>query len=142
MEDLLANYPIQAKYPVHWGDMDAARHVNNLMYLRWGESARLCYFEEMGMDVSFDQTIGPILGWQDCKYIFPMTYPDHAIIGVRTSEIKADRFMLECKLVSEQHQRIAAIMQQSIIAYNYSTLQKAPMPESWLSAISRIEKRA
>ena len=26
------------RYPVLWGDMDAAQHVNNLTYLRWGRN--------------------------------------------------------------------------------------------------------
>jgi acyl-CoA thioester hydrolase len=122
--------------------MDAARHVNNLVYMRWGESARLIYFEQMGMDVSFSLgSVGPILGWQDCKYIFPMTYPDTAIVGVRTFEIKSDRFILECRVVSEQQQKIAAIMQQSIVAYDYSSLEKAPLPAAWLTAIDQIEEK-
>jgi acyl-CoA thioester hydrolase len=142
VQSLLDQYAVQASYPVHWGDMDAARHVNNLVYMRWGESARLSYFEQMGMDVSFSLgSVGPILGWQDCKYIFPMTYPDTAIVGVRTFEIKSDRFILECSVVSEQHHKIAAIMQQSIIAYDYSSLMKAPLPAAWLSAIDQIEEK-
>ncbi|MEM6698138.1 MAG: thioesterase family protein, partial [Bacteroidota bacterium] len=68
----LNDYKITAEYPVHWGDMDAAKHVNNLVYLRWTESGRLLYFQAMNMDTSFHE-VGPILGWQDCKYIFPMT---------------------------------------------------------------------
>lgn len=29
----ISAYPVQVAYPVHWGDMDAVRHVNNLIYL-------------------------------------------------------------------------------------------------------------
>lgn len=142
MQELLDHYPVKTSYPVQWGDMDAAQHVNNLIYMRWGESARLHYFEQMGMDVSFSrESVGPILGWQDCKYIFPITYPDTAWIGVKAIEIKKDRFFLECRVVSEKHQRVAAIMQQSIIAYDYGQLKKAALPEEWLAAIDKIEKQ-
>ena len=50
MKITLDSYKIKERYPVHWGDMDAAKHVNNLIYLRWAESARIAFVKEMGMD--------------------------------------------------------------------------------------------
>ena len=141
MKLTLKDYKITAEYPVHWGDMDAAKHVNNLVYLRWTESGRILYFQAINSDTSFDK-VSPILGWQDCKYIFPMTYPDTAIVGVRTLEIKTDRIMLETAVFSIKHQRIAAISKQSIIPYNYAELKKADLPASWKQEIERIEGRA
>ncbi len=44
----LEDFKITTSFPVHWGDMDAAQHVNNLVYMKWTETARLLYFEEMG----------------------------------------------------------------------------------------------
>ncbi|MCR9287955.1 MAG: thioesterase family protein [Bacteroidetes bacterium] len=133
-------FKIIEKYPVHWGDMDSANHVNNLVYLRWAESARIKYFEKMGMDTSFSSVgTGPILGWQECKYIFPMTYPDTAIVGARTVEITEDRFFIECAIFSERHNRIAAISKQSIIPYSYGELKKVEMPDPWLEEIAKIE---
>ena len=137
--DFDSAFPVLVSLPVQWGDMDAAQHVNNVNYLRWGESARIGYFAEMGMDLSFSEGVGPILGYQDCKYIFPMTFPDTAIIGCRTVSIAEDRFTMECKVFSEQHQRISAISKQVIIPYDYSTLSRAKMPEEWQAAIRRIE---
>jgi len=140
MQDQLSKYKIIKKYKVHWGQMDAARHVNNTVYLRWAESARITYFEAMGMDTSFaGGGIGPILGWQDCKYIFPMTYPDTAIVGVRTLEQREDRFIMECAIFSEVHQRISAISKQSIIPYSYGELKKVGLPSVWISAIEEVD---
>jgi len=141
MKEELSKYKVIKKYEVHWGQMDAARHVNNTVYLRWAESARIAYFEAMGMDTSFQGGgVGPILGWQDCKYIFPLTFPDTAIVGARTIEQKEDRFIMECAIFSEHHQRISAIAKQSIIPYNYGELKKVALPEEWISAIERVDK--
>lgn len=140
MTEELKKYKIIKKYPVLWGHMDAARHVNNLLYLRWAESARIAYFEAMGMDTSFQGGgVGPILGWQDCKYIFPLTYPDTAIVGARTIEEKEDRFIMECAIYSEKHQRISAISKQSIIPYDYKALKKVGLPSEWTIAIASID---
>lgn len=140
MQEELKKYPVIVKIPAQWGDMDAAAHVNNLIYLRWSESGRIVYFEKMGMDTSFNSgDAGPILGWQDCKYIFPMTYPDTAVVGIRTIEVN-DRFLLmETAIFSEKHQRIAAISQQKIVPYSYEKLKRIEMPEDWKKAIEALE---
>jgi acyl-CoA thioester hydrolase len=110
MRELLKEFPSIIELPVQWGEMDAAKHVNNSVYIRWGESARIAYFDRMNLDNSFTEQIGPILGWQDCKYIFPVTYPDTISIGVKTVEIKYDRFFVECHMFSHKHQRLVAII--------------------------------
>ena len=119
MRELLKEFPSIIELPVQWGEMDAAKHVNNSVYIRWGESARIAYFDRMNLDNSFTEQIGPILGWQDCKYIFPVTYPDTISIGVKTVEIKYDRFFVEFHMFSHKHQRLVAINKNSIIAYDY-----------------------
>ena len=139
MKDL-EKYPVIQKFPVQWGDMDAAQHVNNLVYLRWAESARIYYFMKMNMDTSFSgDAAGPILGWQDCKYIFPITFPDTAVVGTRVIEILEDRFTLESAVFSEKHQRIASLSKHTIIAYDYKALKKAALPAAWLKGIKELE---
>ena len=31
--------------PIRWGDMDAMGHVNNTVYFRYMEQARICWFD-------------------------------------------------------------------------------------------------
>ena len=127
------------RFPVHWGDMDSAQHVNNLVYLRWAETARVLYFEEIGVNTAFAPgETGAILAYHDCKYIFPMTYPDTAVVGARTVEFADDRFTMETAIFSERHDRIAAITKQVIVPYDYGQLRKAPLPPAW---VARIEGR-
>ena len=35
------DYPVAVELPVAWGDMDAFGHVNNTVYIRWFETARI-----------------------------------------------------------------------------------------------------
>jgi len=139
MSEDLRSFKLIMNYILQWGDMDAAQHVNNVNYLRWCESARIAYFDLMGMDLSFSNGVGPILGYQDCKYIFPLTFPDTAIIACRTESIMEDRFIMECKVYSKKHERISAISKQSIIPYNYDTLTKSALSNEWREAIAKIE---
>ena len=135
-----ADFRIFDRFPVHWGDMDAARHVNNTVYLTWTESCRLTYLRAMGVSTSFSgPEAGPILSYVDCKYIFPMTYPDTAIVGMRTLELRADRVIMQSAVFSEVHDRIAALSEQHLVTYDYGALRKVPLPEQWRRAIAKIE---
>ena len=122
--------------PVQWGEMDAARHVNNLVYLRWCESSRIDYFMKCGINSEFKDAVGPILSYQDCKYIFPMTFPDTAIITCSIHEIKEDRFILKSEVHSKKYTRIAAVSYQTIVPYDYKSLKKAPIPAAWMDAMN------
>jgi acyl-CoA thioester hydrolase len=134
-------YKFKTKYQVHWGDMDAANHVNNLVYLKWAESARIEYFTKLGANLSFEPgNVGPILGWQECKYLLPVTFPDTVKVGARTIEIMKDRIIMETAIFSKKYNKIAAIAKHAIIPYDYSTLQKVTIPEVWLKGIKKIDK--
>lgn len=135
----LESFQVQVEVPVQWGDMDAAGHVNNVTYLRWCESARIAYFEKVDIDLSFSDGVGPILGWQDCKYIFPMTYPDQALVGIKVEEIREDRFLMLAHIYSQKYERLAIISKQAIVPYDYGKLAKAPIPENWLRNINAVE---
>lgn len=136
----LDDFKVTTEFPTHWGDMDSAQHINNLVYLRWAETARVIYFDKMGMNIAFGGAgAGPILAWQDCKYLLPMTHPDTAIVGVRTSEIKEDRFVLQTAVFSKRHNRIAAITHQDIVPYDYAKLAKVDLPAAWVEGIKAID---
>lgn len=126
---------ISIEIPVQWGNMDAAQHVNNTVYLRWIESARLEMFRKInGGSFKFEKIV-PILAWQDCKYIFPLTYPDTALITLDISVIKSDRIECEGRIYSKQHNRLAAISKNTLMAYDMQDLKKLPLPENWIDKI-------
>jgi acyl-CoA thioester hydrolase len=59
--ELLAGYPVVVEIPVAWGDMDYFRHVNNIVFFRYFESARIEYLERIGFrELADDDPVGPI----------------------------------------------------------------------------------
>lgn len=139
IQEEIAQFPIVLEIPVHWGDMDAANHVNNVQYLRWTESARIAFFEKFQIGIAFQKGIAPILAWHDCKYIFPLTYPDTAIVTCGVQTIEDHQFFLECRIFSDQHHRISAISSQRIVPYDYGKLAKAELPEVWKEGLEASE---
>ena len=130
---MLDEAKIIKKIDVQWADMDAAQHVNNVNYLRWAEIARIAYFIDLNHGkLSNEDNIGPVVAFQDCKYIRPVTYPDTVLIGVERTEILEDRIVLETKIYSEQQGRLVAISHQHIVSYDYKRKMKAPLPMEWV----------
>src|SRR5207244_6496246 len=94
--DPLADYPTRIELAVVWGEMDSYRHVNNVVYFRYFESARLEYFQRMGW-IAFDQEtgIGPILAATQARFRKPLTYPDTIVVAARVRAVGDDRITME-----------------------------------------------
>lgn len=43
----LADFPVVIRLPVQWGEQDAFGHVNNIIFFRWYESARIAYCQRL-----------------------------------------------------------------------------------------------
>lgn len=143
MHDLLAGYPVILEIPVAWGEMDAFQHVNNTVYLRYAESARIAYLDAAGLGAAMTPTgVGPILASISCRFKFPLTFPDTALVGTRVGEIGADRFHMSFRIVSVRHGRVAAEGDSVIVTYDYSAGGKVPLPASVREAIERLEAAA
>ena len=77
-------WPVSLDVPVAWGDMDAFAHVNNTVYLRWFESARIAYFRAVGvLDRRESDGVGPILARATIDFRKPVTYPDRIVVSAR-----------------------------------------------------------
>lgn len=137
----LAAYPAVKKIVVEWGEMDAAQHVNNTHYLKWFESSRVIYLEEMAKGHEFEilRDLGLVVAKLNCKFIFPVTFPDIIWIGVKVTELLDDRFIMEGKMVSEKHQRVVAIANSHLVPFDFKTHQKALMPQQTIEQINALE---
>ena len=141
MQDLLLNYPVVIEIPVAWGDMDAFQHVNNIMYFRYFESARIAYFEKLNFhDQMIITGIGPILANTQCKFKIPLTYPDKLSVGAKVDVIEKDRFLMKYLVVSHKHRNIAALGEGMIVSFNYHENKKAPIPDEIRTRITDLEK--
>ena len=140
MSDLLSDFPVVIELPVVWGEMDAYGHVNNIIYFRYFESVRIAYFTRMEFMAYKNQTgIGPILARTGCRFKIPLSYPDQVEVGARVPSIDSDRFTMEYKIISQNHQAVAATGDGLIVCFNYLENKKVPLPEDLIKKINEIE---
>lgn len=140
MEELLQPFPVVVDLPVVWGEMDARQHVNNAVYFRYFESARIAYFEKLGCWKQINETgQGVILASVNCRFRIPLTFPDTISIGARVVKIEEDRFTIEHRVVSHRHQKIAAEGEGVMVSYDYQQLKKVPLPALVKQGIQALE---
>jgi acyl-CoA thioester hydrolase len=140
MQELLKTYPVVIEIAVAWGEMDSLQHVNNIVYFRYFESARMAYFHKLDIWSYMNETgVGPILASTQCKFRVPLTYPDTVSVGTKISEIEDDRFLMKYLVVSHEHKRVAAEGEGLIVSYNYRELRKAPLPDEIKRRIEDLE---
>ena len=139
---LLADFPVIITWPVQWGDMDAYRHVNNTVFFRWFETARIAYTTRLGLKTMMirDQ-VGPILAAIACDYRRQIVYPDTVVIGSRVSRIGRTSFGMDHALVSAAQTAIAAEARSTIVVFDYAANTPVPVPDEIRRAIADIEGR-
>lgn len=59
---------------IRWGDMDAMGHVNNTIYFRYFETARIAWFDQIACapDPGGD---GPVIVNANCSFLKQLKYP-------------------------------------------------------------------
>jgi acyl-CoA thioester hydrolase len=142
VEDLLAGYPVVVEFPVAWGEMDSFNHINNVYYFRYIENARLDYCYRLGFEMLEMKTgVGVILASVELRIRKPLTYPDTVRVGARITEVQADRFTMEHRIVSRQLAAVAAEGKGVIVTFDYGSGKKAPVPEEVRRRIAALEGR-
>jgi acyl-CoA thioester hydrolase len=137
--DPLDGYPIVIELPVAWADMDVFGHVNNTVFFRYFESARIAYLEAIDFaDGGAGGGIGAILASTQCRFRRPLTYPDTVRVGTRATDVGADRFGMDYVVVSTAQGEVAAEGGAVVVAYDYGVRQKAPLPEAVRARMTRL----
>ena len=139
----LAGFPTVIHLPVQWGDMDAYQHVNNIVYFRWFESARIAYLEQIGLKGLYHTAgIGPILAAITCNYRRQLAYPDTVAVGARISRIGRTSFEMEHVLFSTGQQAVVADGKSTIVTFDYRQQKPTPLPDDIRAKIEQFEGRA
>ncbi|HEX9631226.1 MAG TPA: thioesterase family protein [Gemmatimonadales bacterium] len=125
--------------PVHWGEMDAYGHVNNTVFFRYFETARIAFLDRCGLLASYDRDgIGAILHSTDCRFRLPLFYPDDVLVGARTADVSDDRFTMSYRIVSRAQNAVAADGTGIIVAYDYRGGRKVPLPAAIRAGVAAL----
>ena len=135
--NIFSQYPVIHEQKVAWGDMDAFGHVNNVIYYRYIESARIGYFDELNI---FDYDVFSVVASNQCTYLKPVFYPDVLKIATRIEEMRQTAIRMHYVLYSETQQQIVATAEAVIVFVDKKEMKKALIPDQVRESIIGLEQ--
>lgn len=137
----LGRWPISCVIPVNWGDMDAFRHVNHAVFIRWMETARMHYFIACEFtDLYESEGIGPILASIKVDYNASVGFPDTVTAHTTITRIGNASFEMGYRITS------AALAGETVatgtvtaVVFDYNAGVSTPMPAGLRASILELE---
>ncbi len=118
-------FPFPVRQQVLWGEMDAFNHINNVIYFRYFETARVEFFNRTNLwQTYFDENIRIVVGKLECNYIREITHPAEIEISVGIKKI--GNSSLTVHHIVKCNGTIAAHGEGIIVATNPSTGKSTP----------------
>ena len=82
-----ADYPHFTAISTRWSDNDAYRHVNNVVYYGFFDTAVNQMLIEAGaLDIEGSPAVGLVVETQ-CRYFTPLSFPDRVSVGLRVAHL-------------------------------------------------------
>lgn len=129
-EEFRTTWEHTIEIPVAWGEMDALGHVNNIMYFRYLETARVDFLNKLSTLIPLPHgNAGPILAYIDAQFRVPVTFPDTVIVGSRIDSIGTTSVKMSQTIYSTVHQAVALESKSVIVIIKYDTGEKVPVPD-------------
>ena len=132
----MAGWNVEVSLDVAWGEMDALGHVNNVRYIAWAETARIAFFEKLGMSTRAHDPVGPILARVENDYLEPVEYPARITVGVRVERVGNTSLTLAHQIWhAGAPLRVVARGRAVVVLVNYETQEKVRVPDELRTAL-------
>lgn len=126
----------QCEIAVRWGDMDAYGHVNNALYMRYLEEARVQFLASIGADMRGNGT-DPVIINVGCTFLRPVSYPATVIIKSYVGEIGRSSFMIWYEVsTTDNPDQLCSEGYSKVVWMDHQTGRSVPLPEIIRNAIS------
>jgi acyl-CoA thioester hydrolase len=121
------------RMPIRWGDMDAMGHVNNTVYFRYIETARIAWLEQVGAlpDAASE---GPVIVNAHCAFLKQLTYPGDIEVSTYVGPPGRSSFEVshEIRLIGPDGQPgvVHAEGGAKVVWVNFRAEKSVPLPEA------------
>lgn len=117
------------RMPIRWGDMDAMGHVNNTVYFRYLEQARIEWFNQIGC-LPDPGGEGPVIVNAHCTFVRQLKYPGEIEVSTFVGPAGRSSFetYVEIRRV-DQPEVLAAEGGAKVVWVNFPQEKSAPLPE-------------
>jgi acyl-CoA thioester hydrolase len=126
----------ELRMPIRWGDMDAFRHVNNTVYFRYMEQARVEWIESLGIQVA-PGTGSMLMINGFCNFYQQLSYPGELILKTYIGNIgKSSIDLFTSITLSSKPDFISAEGGATMVWVDLKSNKSAPWPQYLLQMIA------
>lgn len=127
--------------PTRWGDSDLNGHINNAMFVRYLESARLDYYATV-FDQHFDQSSPPefIMASLQIDYLKQVNHPAELTIGTRVSSLGNRSFESDGAIFLANEETPVVISRSVCVWFDYDRNCSERIPQAARNAVINYEK--
>lgn len=125
------DWPFSYSDRVRFGDLDAMRHLNNVEFLRFFESARIAYITTLFPDhePANGRGWGLIFAEAHVNYRAPAFFDESIRTYVRPEAVKRSSFRMAFEMRAEHDGRLLAEGWGALVGYDYAAERAAPLPD-------------
>ncbi len=135
-------YPAVLKLRIDWSELDLFGHVNNVMFMKYIQAARLNYWEQVGIYEYFLKTrIGPMLADVHCSFRKPLHYPGEIMIRSGMRFIGTTSFSFSHRIYDPAGE-LAAEAEDVMVMFDFNKDEKVAFPEEFRRKVEELEHGA
>jgi acyl-CoA thioester hydrolase len=126
---------------VRWGDADALGHVNNVQYIRYLESGRVSYCDDvLNMHFSPAMKVGWILADLQCSYVQQVHYPAELEICTAVTKIGGKSVTITSNIYHQGDDKPVLTSKGIMVWFDYEKQETELIPTSVRDVIKAYEK--
>lgn len=113
-----------------WADNDAYRHVNNVVYYSFFDTAVNRLLIEAGV---LDLESSPVVGWvveTQCRYLAPIRFPDRVWVGLRVGRLGHSSVRYEVAVFRNEAQTASAEGHFVHVYVDRASNRPVPVPDA------------
>lgn len=132
-------WPFSFLDTIRYGDLDANRHLNNVVYLQFFEDARIAYVASLvpGRDVADSEDFGLIFAEAHINYRAPAFYDETIRTWIRPFALRRSSFRMAFRMVAEGDGRLLAEGWGALVGYDYAAGKAVPLIDDLVAALRR-----
>jgi acyl-CoA thioester hydrolase len=122
---------------VRFGDLDAMRHLNNVVFLRYFETARIAYLGRLAPELDpagrERDDFGFIFAECHIAYRSPVMFDEEVAVACSVGEVRRSAFRIDFRMTVEE--RLAAEGHGWLVGFDYTEQSSAPLPDALRSTL-------
>ena len=135
MQDSTRTPLYECDIPVRWGDLDALGHVNNTVFFRFMEQARVEWLEKQGLFGGVGERLVPVIVHAACSFLQPINYPASVRVKLYVGEPGRSSVQTRYELCDRDNGKLYATGEAKAVWIDLDTGKSTPLPQALLDLV-------